>query len=572
MIPQGFVQELLNRVDIVDVIERHVPLKRAGANLVACCPFHGEKTPSFTVSPTKQFYHCFGCGAHGTAIGFLMEHLGMSFPEAVTELAARVGMSVPEDRSAASAPKSAGLHDVLLKAAKFYREQLKGSEKAVAYLKRRGLTGGIAARFGLGYAPPAWQGLAGAFHDYQSKSLVDAGLVIQGEDGKRYDRFRDRVMFPILNQRGQVIGFGGRVLDQGEPKYLNSPETPVFEKGRELYGLYQARGAIRERGMALVVEGYMDVVALSQAGVGNAVATLGTATTPHQVTLLLRQTDNVVFCFDGDEAGRRAAWRALENSLGQISDGKSLSFLFLPEGEDPDSYVRMAGREAFERLQKGALPLSTFLVSELAGRVDLATPEGKARLLHEAGPLVARVAAPILGLLIRKRLAEVAGVTLEELNSRFQIKELTRGPAPQAARPRQQPKASARSLQRTLLQCLLFDPELARKAEAGAVVDGGPESELLVQVIDLVKMSPHVVTTAGLLQAFADNPLSRQLIEIERELATLGPDYDAAAEFRDVLLRFKERQDREARAQALAADLARYQEQYQTPGGSADGQ
>lgn len=562
MIPHSFVQDLLNRVDIVDVIERHVSLKRAGTNLKACCPFHGEKTPSFNVNPTKQFYYCFGCHAHGTAIGFLMEYLGMSFPEAVKELAARVGMTVPEDLSAAPAPKSAaGLHDVLLTALKFYREQLKGSAKAVAYLKGRGLTRDVVTRFGLGYAPPGWQGLAGAFPDYQSKLLVDAGLVIQGEDGKRYDRFRDRVMFPILNQRGQVIGFGGRVQDQGEPKYLNSPETPVFEKGRELYGLYQARSAIREQGMALVVEGYMDVVALSQMGIGNAVATLGTATTPHQVTLLLRQTDNVVFCFDGDEAGRRAAWRALENSLGQISDGKSLSFLFLPEGEDPDSYVRKTGREGFERLLKGALPLSNFLVSELAGRVDLANPEGKARFLHEAGPLVTRVAAPILGLLIRKHLAELAGVTLEELNSRFQIKEITRGAAPQVPRQQAQPKPPTRSLQRTLLQCLLFDPELARKAEAGWMADGSTESKLLSQLIDFVKNSPHVVTTAGLLQSYVDSPISRQLREIEGEIAVLGPDFNAAAEFNDVLRTMKARQEKEASNRELAAKLTSWNEQ-----------
>jgi DNA primase len=548
MIPQGFVQELLNRVDIVDVVERHLPLKRAGANYVACCPFHGEKTPSFTVSPGKQFYHCFGCGAHGTAIGFLMEHLGMSFPEAVKELAGRAGMTVPEDRAVGAAPRSAGLHEVLLQAARFYRDQLKRSDRAVAYLRGRGLTGDVAARFGLGYAPPGWQGLAGAFPDYQAKALVDAGLVIQGEDGKRYDRFRDRVMFPILNQRGQVIGFGGRVLDQGEPKYLNSPETPVFEKGRELYGLYQARGAIRRQGMVLVVEGYMDVVALSQMGVENAVATLGTATTAHQVSLLLRQTDSVVFCFDGDEAGRRAAWRALENSLGQLSDGKSLSFLFLPEAEDPDSYVRKAGREGFERLLRSALPLSSFLVSDLSERVDLATQEGRAKLLEMARPLVQRISAPALGLLVRKRVAEVAGLTLGELNSLFQIKEVS----PSTAPVRRPPKGQ--SLYRKLVQCIFIQPELARRPGLDRLHGGGEEGELLRQMVEFVTGSPHMVSTAALIQHFASSPLDAKLTELEREVAPLGlGDFDAETEFAGALTRIGQICADEARRRELEA-------------------
>ena len=310
MIPKSFVQDLLNRVDIVDVIESCVPLKRAGANLTACCPFHSEKTASFTVSPSKQFYHCFGCGAHGSAIGFLMEYSGLSFVEAVKDLAARAGVKVPETAPEARAPTPGPdapsveqLAEILQQAAQFYKAELRKSERAIEYLKGRGLTGAIAARFGLGFAPAGWQSLAAVLADYSSRAAVDAGLVIQGEDGKRYDRFRERIMFPIVSQRGQIIGFGGRVLDKSEPKYLNSPETPLFEKGRELYGLFQARQAIREAGRVVVVEGYMDVVALAQFGVGCAVATLGTATTPWHVQKLLRQTDEVVFSFDGDSAG-----------------------------------------------------------------------------------------------------------------------------------------------------------------------------------------------------------------------------------------------------------------------------
>ena len=436
MIPKSFVQELLNRVDIVDVIESYVPLKRAGSNLVACCPFHSEKSPSFTVSPSKQFYHCFGCGAHGSAIGFLMEHSGVSFVEAVKDLASRVGMQVPEVAREArpvtapsGAPALEDLTDALHRAALYYKAELKKSEAAIHYLKGRGLTGEIAARFGLGYAPAGWQNLASVFADYNAKLLVEAGLVIVGEEGRRYDRFRDRIMFPIVSQRGQIIGFGGRVMDKSEPKYLNSPETPVFEKGHELYGLFQARQGIRQAQRVVVVEGYMDVVALAQYGVTCAVATLGTATTPWHVQKLLRQADEVVFCFDGDAAGRRAAWRALENSLEQLQDGKQVKFLFLPEGEDPDSFVRKFGREAFEGRLRDAMPLSTFGLKELTERVDMSAAEGRAKFLQDAKLLVKGVSAPMLGLMLRKRVAELGGISQAELEERFELKPARRSMA-----------------------------------------------------------------------------------------------------------------------------------------------
>ena len=470
MIPKSFVQELLNRVDIVDVIEAYVPLKRAGSNLVACCPFHSEKTPSFTVSQTKQFYHCFGCGMHGSAIGFLMEYSGMNFVEAVKDLAARAGLKVPESAPEASAARPAGeattrtaeLADVLQRSAQFYKAELKKSERAIGYLKGRGLTGEVAARFGLGYAPEGWQNLATVFDDYQSRDLVEAGLVIQGEEGKRYDRFRDRIMFPIANQRGQIIGFGGRVLDKSDPKYLNSPETPLFEKGHELYGLFQARQGIREAGRVIVVEGYMDVVALAQYGVTYAVATLGTATTPWHVQKLLRQTDEVVYCFDGDAAGRRAAWRALENSLEQLQDGKQVKFLFLPEGDDPDSYVRTAGREAFEALLASALPLSEFGIRALTERVDMSTVEGRAKFLQDAKPLVKQIAAPMLGLMLRRRVAELGGLSEAELSQHFQIKPESRREVPALAprRGRSQP-----STVRRLLEALVLSPRLGELIE-----------------------------------------------------------------------------------------------------------
>ncbi|WP_273432136.1 DNA primase [Chitinibacter tainanensis] len=423
-IPEDFIQDLLNRVDIVDVVERYLPLKKAGQNYMACCPFHKEKSPSFTVSPTKQFYHCFGCGAHGSALSFVMEHQALSFPDAVRQLAESVGMTVPsEDRPPSPAQQKApGIFDVLKTAFDFYRAQLKTSPAAIEYFKKRGVAGKTAARFGLGFAPGGedWQPLKAAFPDYDWNALLaEAGLVIDKEETKRrYDRFRDRVMFPIMNQRSQIIGFGGRIMGQGEPKYLNSPETPVFEKGRELYGLPQARAAIRDRGRVLVCEGYMDVVMLHQHGVEYAVASLGTACTPEHIRKLLKLADEVVFGFDGDKAGRRAAWRALENSLPEVRDGKELRFLFLPAEHDPDSYVQEFGQARFEQLiTQEALPLSQYLLKELSAQVELTMEEGRAKLLRLAQPYLEQLnLAPILKLMLSKRLAELCQLTMDEMS------------------------------------------------------------------------------------------------------------------------------------------------------------
>ncbi len=428
MIPESFLQELLHRVDIVDLIDGYVPLKKAGANYAACCPFHNEKSPSFTVSPTKQFYHCFGCGAHGTAIRFLMEYSGLGFIDAVKELAGRMGMVVPEEagRVRHEGPRTAELTEVMGKAAQYYFEQLKHSDKAKEYLKRRGLTGEIALKFRIGYAPDGWQNLQASFPNYDAPELKTAGLVIENDQGRRYDRFRDRVMFPIINQKNEVIAFGGRVIDQGEPKYLNSPETPLFEKGRELFGLPQARQSLREKNTVIVVEGYMDVVALAQHGVGNAVATLGTATTATHVQKLLRQVDRIVYCFDGDAAGRKAAWRGLENSLESLADNKSIGFVFLPPEHDPDSYVRELGKEAFERMIDQAMPLSDFLLKELASHCDLTTSEGKSKLVYEAKPLIPRLATPMLRLQLVKRLAEASGFSQQEVERLCDLKPVAR--------------------------------------------------------------------------------------------------------------------------------------------------
>ena len=402
LIPQSFISDLLNRVDIVDVVGTHVKLKKAGANYQGLCPFHQEKSPSFSVSPTKQFYHCFGCGAHGSAIGFMMEYSGLSYVDAIEDLARSAGLVVPrEERSVRDVIKqkqAIALGEVMNMASDWYAQQLKGSQRAIDYLKGRGLTGEIAKRYALGYAPDGWQGLEAVFNSYSNdetaKILQEAGLMIQGENSdsqgnaKRYDRFRDRIMFPIRNPKGQVIAFGGRILDQGEPKYLNSPETPLFSKGNTLYGLFEGRKAIRDQGYVLVCEGYMDVVALAQLGFANAVATLGTACTPFHVRTLLRQTDRIVFSFDGDSAGQRAAQRALEASLPILGDDKEIRFLFLPSEHDPDSYIRQYGTAAFEQAVSQATPLSGFFFKLASDGNDLSSPEGRAKTHHTAKPLL----------------------------------------------------------------------------------------------------------------------------------------------------------------------------------------
>lgn len=420
MIPQSFIQELLARVDIVDVVGKAVKLRKAGANYQGLCPFHNEKSPSFSVSPTKQFYHCFGCGAHGSAIRFLMEHHGLGFVDAVHELARDVGLTVPEtsgndQADMARKARQQGLSEWLDMAARYYRMRLKVTPEAVAYLKARGVTGETARRFGLGYAPGNWRNLEGTLPDYAAEEAVQSGLVIAAEGGKRYDRFRERIMFPIRNPRGMAIGFGGRIMGQGEPKYLNSPEGPLFSKGHELYGLFEAREGIRTAGRVLVVEGYMDVVMLHQHGCGYAVATLGTATTAMHLGKLLRLTDRIVFAFDGDQAGRRAAWRALENALPMLSDAKRLDFLFLPPEHDPDSYVQAEGLDAFEAKVQAALPLSAFLLRELSSRVDIATPEGRAQMQAELKPLVQQMPDIALRTQILVDMAGRLGLPMEEL-------------------------------------------------------------------------------------------------------------------------------------------------------------
>lgn len=522
MIPQSFIQDLLARVDIVDVVGKYVQLKKGGANYMGLCPFHNEKSPSFTVSPTKQFYHCFGCGAHGTSIGFLMEYSGLSFVDAVKDLALNNGMIVPEEdkllpaQRAEVQAKSLALSEVMTKAADFYKQQLRGSERAIAYFKKRGLSGEIAARFALGYSPDGWDALRGVFSDYSSSALVESGMVIDKSDEaqsnrKRYDRFRDRVMFPIRNTKGQVIGFGGRILDQGEPKYLNSPETPLYQKGLELYGLFEARQSIREMGYVLVTEGYMDVVALAQLGFPNAVATLGTACTPTHVQKLLRQTDHVVFSFDGDSAGRRAARRALDACLVHVNDNKIIKFLFLPTEHDPDSFVREFGADAFAEQVRDAMPLSQFLIKEVAQDKDLTTAEGRASMQFEAKPLLQQMPASALRLQIVRSLANLTQSTVAEIESLFEL-------AQPVARTKIAPPRARRNapmgLERQIMRILVAHPSLAMMVDATALSDA---EQISVDGADMLKQLVEIA------QAMGENAQFAPLVE---QLRASGSDFD----------------------------------------------
>ena len=544
MIPRDFIDTLLARVDVVDVIDRRVPLKKAGQNYQACCPFHSEKTPSFTVSPTKQFYHCFGCGAHGTALGFLMEYEHMSFPDAVAALAQDVGLAVPESGEPERPKPPPALWDALEQAAQFYRQQLKQAPRAIEYLKGRGLTGAIAARFGIGYAPDG-SPLKQVFKDYAADALAATGLVIDGDRG-RYDRFRDRIMFPIRNIKGQIVGFGGRVLGAGEPKYLNSPETPLFHKGSEIYGLFEARAGIKAAGRVIVVEGYMDVVALAQHGVDFAVATLGTATTPVHARTLLRHSDRLVYAFDGDNAGRKAAWRALENTLDALQDGKEVSFLFLPEGEDPDSYIRTHGQAAFLKLlDTDTLPLSAFLVRELARDRRLDTQEGRAALLKDAKPLLDKIAAPMLAGLIRRQIAELAHLQADELGHM--------GLAPRTARraPHRPQRRPAPSRLRSLARTLLMNPQRVAEVEprwmdANDPLSGGM-TELMKWLREVGPLNPP-----ALCETARGTPMERLVDELMTDLLDKDDSWDWNAEFDGALMQLRSDWQRR-RLQELAA-------------------
>jgi DNA primase len=512
-IPKSFIDELLTRTDIVDVIDARVPLRKAGKDYKACCPFHDEKTPSFTVSADKQFYHCFGCGAHGSAIGFLMDYDHMSFVEAVEELAARAGLAIPREAGVVASQNrdnGADLLGLMREAARFYRQQLREhpqSGRAVEYLKRRGITGEIAQEFGLGFAPEGWDNLLRALgkDDADREALVRAGLAVKKDGGGCYDRFRDRVMFPIEDHRGRIVGFGGRVIDRGEPKYLNSPETPLFHKGRELYGLYRAREAIKRENRVMVVEGYLDVVALAQFGIDFAVATLGTATTRDHLERLFRHAPEVIFCFDGDRAGREAAWRALDNALAVLREGRQASFLFLPEGEDPDTLVRKEGREALLARIMAAQPLPDYFFSTLSQQVDLGRLDGRARLVELARPLLSKMPAGVLQQMMLERLAELGRIDAGKLSVPRGNPEAP--PASNfAARPVTGGRREPPSVVRLAVAMLLQHPSLADRvpAEPGFTDLELPGMNLFLALLQMLKTAPRL-NTASIVESFRDS-------------------------------------------------------------------
>ncbi len=571
LIPQTFIDELIARTDIVEVIGTRVQLKKAGREFRACCPFHTEKTPSFWVSPDKQFYHCFGCGAHGTVLRFLMEHDRMAFPEAVEELATRLSLEVPHEGG--SAPGGARradepLYEVMGRVAQFYADCLANDERAREYAIKRGLDREIVERFGIGYAPNSWNEILkrfGATED-DRRQLAELGLIIERDRGqvrdgdRHYDRFRDRLMFPIRDARGRIIAFGGRVIDQGEPKYLNSPETVLFHKGRELYGLYETRRSRSTLKRLLVVEGYMDAVRLHQAGLTYAVATLGTATTPEHFKRIFRLVTEVVFAFDGDRAGRAAAWRALQHALPEAREGREIRFLFLPDGHDPDTLVGEEGAEAFEkRLDTTTLPLSEYLVRELSEQADLTSADGLARFAELARPLFAKLPDGVFRELILARLARVIGLTPERLDELWSAAGAKAGGASSAAhagttsaaprriRPAHGGTSAGRgSLIRQAIVSLLWFPPIAQKVSdeerAGLNASEEPGVELLRELLDNLRASP-VQVAAQVIERWADKPDGEHLAKLLQREELVADAAAAASELKAALVRLAAKAD-----------------------------
>lgn len=539
MIPQHFIDDLIARTDIAEVVGRHVQLKKAGREFKANCPFHDENTPSFTVSPDKGFYHCFGCGAHGTSIGFLMEYEHLTFVEAVESLAGILGIPVPRNENERPAQRYDALFELMQRVERYFIACLKEHETAVEYLRGRGIDGATAKRFGIGYIPDGWSHVLDKFggDTKATERLVAAGLIIPRDNGGHYDRFRDRIMFPIRDARGRTIGFGGRIIGEGEPKYLNSPETVLFHKGRELYGLYEARQALRQIDHLVVVEGYMDVVGLARSGIDFSVATLGTATTPDHLNRLFRLTDNLFFAFDGDAAGRKAAWRALENALPLIREGREVRFVFLPERQDPDSFVHEHGANAFEKQLENGVPLSEFLIDELAGAVDLSSVDGRARLAERAAPLLRKVPKGVYRELLLDGLAQRVGLSEGKLKQLLLAGRDTqnrhRGSA-LAARRRQRPRAAGQlSLVRRAITLLLHQPAAAAALDPEEIVAlERPGAGLLKALVETVAAEPNI-TMAGLLERFRNHEEGRYLGRLAAQDLPFEDGFDVAAELTD---------------------------------------
>jgi DNA primase len=538
MIPESFIQELLNRIDVVDVIDKRVTLKKAGANYLACCPFHQEKTPSFTVSPSKQFYHCFGCGEHGSAISFLIEYEGLTFVDAITELANSIGLKVPNDapQRIEKSTEYANLEEVIKIASIFYQKQLRKSSKAINYLKSRGLTGEIAKEFSIGYAPEGWQNLKIPFKKYEDEVLVKAGLVVKNEKGKYYDRFRDRIMFPIYSDKGKIIGFGGRVINSEDtPKYYNSPETPLFQKSYELYGLLASRKSIREKGYVLVVEGYMDVVGLSQGNIKNAVATLGTATSAFHIKKLMRYTQEIIFCFDADDAGRSAAWRAMNNAVASVTDTIQLKFLFLPDGHDPDSFVRENSSKDFELLANEASPLTEYIIKYLTKNNDLVTSEKKVKFLNELKPILKEITAIKLLLLFKKRIAELVNLNIEEIDQILEIKR-TYKQKTSIKIPNRLPMSPTRRF--SLL--LILRPDLIKQEDLEFFTSESIDDKLILAIIEVTNNEGEYNSAA--IMHFLSSRFDGELVkQIQEQLTKFDDEMEMQEEIKALRANIKKR-------------------------------
>ena len=538
MIPESFIQELLNRIDVVDIIDKRVTLKKAGANYLACCPFHQEKTPSFTVSPSKQFYHCFGCGEHDSAISFLIEYEGLTFVDAINDLANSIGLKVPNDapQKIENNAENSNLEEIIKIASIYYQKQLRVSPKAINYLKARGLTGEVAKEFSIGYAPEGWQNLKIAFKKYEDESLVKAGLVVRNEKGKYYDRFRNRIIFPIYSDKGKIIGFGGRIIDpEDTPKYYNSPETPLFQKSYELYGLLASRKPIREKGYVLVVEGYMDVVGLAQNGIRNTVATLGTATTAFHIKKLIRYTQEIVFCFDGDNAGRSAAWRAMNNSLVSVTDNIQLKFLFLPDTHDPDSFVKENSAKEFELLAQNSMPLTEYIIKYLTIGNDLVTSEKRVKFLNEIKPILNELTAPKLLMIFKKRIAELINLEVDEINEILELKKIYKKNN-SSKLPNRLPMKSSRRF------CLLLilKPELIIKEDSEYFTSDTIDDKLVLAVIDL-KDGAIENNSASIMHLLASRFDDELIKQINAQLATFDDEMNLEEEINALRVSIKKR-------------------------------
>ena len=541
LIPQDFIDDLVARADIIEIVGRRIQLKKAGREFKACCPFHDEKTPSFTVSPAKGFYHCFGCGAHGTAVGFLMEFDHMSFVEAIESLAGSMGVEVPRDESDRPARRYDELFDLMSKVERFWQQGLRENQAAVDYLKDRGIDGTTAKRFGIGYAADGWSNVLDKYGTTPEaiERLLAAGLIIRKDNGGNYDRFRDRITFPIRDIRGRCIGFGGRAMGDGEPKYLNSPETVLFHKGRELYGLYEARQALRQIDRFVVVEGYMDVIALARHGIDFSVATLGTATTSDHLNRLFRLTENIDFCFDGDRAGKQAAWRALETALPDIREGRQVHFVFLPEGHDPDSFVNEHGSQAFIDALSNGVALSDYLISELAVQVDETTVDGRARLAELAKPLIAKIPPGVYRELLIESLADRVGLPAGKLEKMLgQPHSGENRPTKSARAPlgRSLPASAGKpSIVRRAITLLLNHPSAAEKLDLEKIAGvSRPGIDLLHDLIETTQVEPNI-TTAGLLERWRHHEQGRHLGKLAAVEVPEGEDFDPAAELADCI-------------------------------------